>query len=150
MDRLCDMCDMPILTRVPSFRDIRTDLKDRLRFSLENRDFHTEKAKEFDVEVETLTRLLDRENARFDAPDASKEPDTPLDEYVLGALAVRPMSKEDLRAAAANAGYLKNSDSPGRSIHAVTVNLSKSGKIKEIGDGVFAPADWQQPIMRRL
>jgi hypothetical protein len=134
----------------PPFRDIRPDLKDRLRHELTIRDDLSAKTKNNNDAIESLMLLLDRENARYSNTNSIKEPDLPIDEFVLKALSTRPMSKDDLREAALGAGYLTDSDSPGRSIHAVTVNLGRSSKIKEIEPGIFALADWPEPIKRRL
>jgi hypothetical protein len=128
--------------QTPSLRDIREDLKARLRDAVANRDLHAGKAQEYGKEVDVLTQLLDREEARFVAQKAAqaptpKEPDEPLADFLLKALRTRPMNKSDLREQATRAGYAGD----GRSIHLTVVNLSRANRVKELPHGVFALAD---------
>jgi hypothetical protein len=126
--------------KTDDFRDIRPDLKERLREAVEGRDFHAAKASEYDKEVDDLVRQLDREEARFSNRElvaATKEPEAPLTDFILKTLEIRPMSKDDLREYATNEGY----DVDGRSIHATLVNLSRTDKIKELAGGVFGLRD---------
>lgn len=133
-------------------RDIRPDLKARLRAALENRDSHQAKVEEFAGEIDDLTRQLDRENARYGQERVRlqlQEPTESLTDFILQALRMRPMGKEDLRDSASRAGYSVD----GRSIHATVVNLHRTGRIKEITEGVFAMPDHAptapEPTIRR-
>lgn len=112
-------------------RDILTDLKERLRDAVAERDEHLNRATELDKIVAALTLLIDTEQK----PAATKqsEPTEELAVFIFRALLGRPQTKEDLKNAAVNAGY----DVDGRSIHAVTVNLARTGKIKELHHGVY-------------
>jgi hypothetical protein len=114
------------------FRDIRSDLKDRLKLALEQRNYHEAKAKELSAVADELAHVLERENARFpgDTAQAITAPTIPLDDFVLQELTTSPMTKEQLRECATKAGY--NNDNLGRSIHAVTLNLTRGGKISEV------------------
>src|SRR6266851_2769616 len=91
-----------------SLRDIRPDLKDRLREALTNRDFHAAKADEYGKEVDVLMVLLDREQRRFTGEKSAQkpaEPDQSLTDFILKMLHTRPMTKEDLRDYANRDGY---------------------------------------------
>jgi hypothetical protein len=130
------MVDMERVVLKPPLRDIRSDLRDRLREAAANHKLHLDKAEEFKNELETLTRLLDREEARFSNQKAGgtpKEPAESLSDYVITLLQMRPMSKTELREYAERAGY----PGDGRSIHATLVNLSRTGKINEISEDVY-------------
>jgi hypothetical protein len=120
------MVDMGTVLK-PPLRDIRSDLRDRLREAVVNHKFHLDKAEEFKIEAETLTRLLDREEARFSKQNsvaAPKEPVESLTDYILNLLGMRPMGKGELREYAERAGY----PGDGRSIHATLVNLSRTSQ----------------------
>jgi hypothetical protein len=130
--------DSPMAERVKvndEFRDIRPDLRERLEEALHRRDRHLAQVKSAEVDIQAYQGMIEREDARYNAraADVPKPPSDALASFVFKALLMRPQSKEDLRHSAANAGY----DVDGRSIHAVTVNLVRTGKIKELKDGVF-------------
>lgn len=122
----------------PSFRDITTDLKDRLREALALRNSLATQTKENKSDIEMLMRMLDREEQRRKAiADGETAPQEALPEFIFKAIQMRPMSRDDLRYTAANAGYRVD----GRHIHATTFNLKRSGRIVELEDGLFASAD---------
>lgn len=52
-----------------------------------------------------------------------------------------PMTKEELRDSAVEAGYFGPDDVPGRSIHFTVINLAKSGRIREQIGGKYAVAE---------
>lgn len=119
---------------ISPLRDIRPDLLDRLREAAARQEEHARKANEATADVDMLQRMIEREDERLKESDAKRPvPSEDLPDYLLKSLYIRPMSKDELRQAAIAAGY--NID--GRSIHAVTVNLVRSGKIVEVDNGVF-------------
>lgn len=122
------------------FRDIRADLNARLRNAVSTRDLHRDLADRAEIEIDILTKMIDRENARFgqqdqalNAPPVKK----PLREFVLDRLAENDMNKPALGEAAQAAGYFKPEDYPLRAIHAITVNLVRANLIEEGEDGLF-------------
>ncbi len=117
----------------PPMRDIVTDLKDRLREVVTQRDEYLDKAKELDRLVEALMLLIDAEHKRSQPDENRPRPDEALPEFIFKTIRTRPINKTDLHRAALTAGYRVD----GRSIHATTVNLVRSGRVVE-NDGVFS------------
>jgi hypothetical protein len=118
------------------FRDITGDLKVRLLRTVSDRDNLLAQIKALEEDIQLYERLIEREEARYKPAVAANAPRPPIDalaNFIFKALLMRPQSKDDLRHSAENAGY----DVDGRSIHAVTVNLVRTGKIKELSAGVF-------------
>jgi hypothetical protein len=124
-----------ILSTAARFRDIREDLQDRLRDALNRQKEFSAKATEAGIEADMLQQLIARENQRYpqQADAGGARPDEAFGDFVFKSLLARPKSKEDLRQAAADAGY----DVDGRSIHAAIVNLLRTGRIKELHNGVY-------------
>jgi hypothetical protein len=119
------------------YRDIRSDIRDRMREAEAEREHHLKKAEEADQEAKVLARLLEKEEARFSnggAFSVPKEPEESLADFLLKLLEVRPMNKSEMREYAVRSGYVGD----GRSIHATVVNLSRTGKIQEIAEDVYA------------
>jgi hypothetical protein len=124
------------------FRDIRPDLRDRLRDALRRRDDLAAKMKDSEAEVDDCQRMLEREEARHQLSAggnsaAKLQPKEELRDFIFKAIQMRPQNKDDLRHSVESAGYKVD----GRSIHATTVNLLRRGRIVEISKGVFASAD---------
>ena len=129
-----------IMLQNSGLRDIRPDLRERLRQATARHEALLTQTNEAAEDVFMLQRMIEREDQRLNgqnAPVARQKPTDELPDFVFKALQMRPMSKSDLRHAVENAGY--NVD--GRSIHAITVNLVRTRKILEIADGVFKVAD---------
>jgi hypothetical protein len=125
-------------------RDIRPDIKVRLSEAVAKRDLHRKSADIAEAEVEMLTKMLDRENARFGQQDQAARDEPPkksLPDFVLGQLTENTMNKAALAEAAEEAGYFKPDDYPLRAVHAVTVNLLRTNKIREIENGMFDLAE---------
>jgi len=99
---------------------------------------HLAKAHEYETEVDVLTKLLDREEARFSnlKPNSTpaKEPEEPLADYIVKLLDMRPMGKAEIREYAERAGY----QGDGRTFHATLVNLSRTARIREIAEDVYS------------
>jgi hypothetical protein len=131
--------------RPPELKDIRPELKLRLDYALSQSNYHQETAKTLAAEAEDLTRMLQREDARFNTVEAVAfaVPATPLDDFVLKTLTTQPMTKDQLRECALKAGY--NGENLGRSIHAVTINLTRGGKIWDM-EGLFRIVTAQDKI----
>jgi hypothetical protein len=128
----------------PTLRDIRPDINVRLKEAVALRDFHRESAEKADLEVDALTKMLDRENARFGQQDQTQRrgvPQKTLPEFVLEQLVQSTLTKAQLAEAANVAGYFKPADYPLRVIHAVTVNLLRANKIREVADGMYDLAE---------
>src|SRR5260221_9054119 len=100
---------MPIVMRKPQYRDIRSDLRDRLRTAVSERDIFLAKAATLDQEVELLTKLLDQEERRFGEQqkpaNTSTKPENSLGDFIIAEVKKRPMTKVDLLRAAQLAGY---------------------------------------------
>jgi hypothetical protein len=118
---------------IDPLRDIRPDLMARLRVASARYEKLMTEANEAKSDMDILQRLIERENARFQQVEAS-EPGVDLTEFLYNTLQDRSMNKEEMRHAAEVAGFRRID---GRSIHAVTVNLHRTGKIFEINTGVF-------------
>ncbi len=120
----------------PARRDILAELKDRLREAIVERDEYLAKVGETEKLVEALTFLIDIEQQRLQpgAEAKSPEPSEALASFLFKELQVRSMTKDEMRFAAAKAGY----DVDGRSIHAITVNMARTGRIKELSGGKFS------------
>jgi hypothetical protein len=118
-----------------ALRDITGDLKARLLRTVSDRDNLLAQVKALEEDIQLYERLIEREEARYRPAVASapKPPSDALASFVFKSILAHPQSKEDLRRGAALAGY----DVDGRSIHAVTVNLLRTGKIRELPNGVF-------------
>jgi hypothetical protein len=134
---------MPITMRKLPYRDIRSDLKERLRTAVSERDILAAKAASLDEEVDLLTKLLDQEERRFGDQEKSSNTDTKpedsLGNFIIEQVKIRPMTKVDLLYAAKAAGYFADGGGP-RSIHATVINMLKSGKLVVAAHGRFAPS----------
>jgi hypothetical protein len=133
---------MTIRIRSTSYRDIRADLKERLRTAVVSRDDFLAKAKEFDSEIDLLTKLLDQEERRFgqkvEVEKGSSDERAPLQDFLLKKLAHNEMTKDDMKVFAEHAGYFSSGASAGRSIHSTLLNLIRSGKVTTVAEGIYA------------
>jgi hypothetical protein len=118
-----------------ALRDITGDLKARLLRTVADRDNLLAQIKAMEEDIQLYERLIEREETRQKPVTrvVPKPPSDALANFVFKALLMRPQNKEDLRHSAVSAGY----DVDGRSIHAITVNLVRTGKIRELSNGVF-------------
>jgi hypothetical protein len=131
---------MPLIEHNSGLRDIRPDLRERLRQAVARHQSLLTQTSEAAADVDMLQRMIEREDQRLNVRQALAAPQKPTEEladFMFKAIRMRPQSKEDLRHSVTGAGY----DVDGRSIHATTVNLLRRGKIVEISKGVFASAD---------
>jgi hypothetical protein len=113
-------------------KDIRPDLRERLRAAAVERDQLRPRLQDLDGTIALLEKLLEHEDRRFKPPNAT--PTDSLADFLLENLGRGIATKDALRAVAEGAGY----EVDGRSIHATLVNLIKSGKAVEIGEGQYA------------
>jgi hypothetical protein len=126
---------MPIQTRETPLRDIRNDLRARLRDAVGRRDKHRKLADRCDAEVGMLTALLDEEERRFgSSPDEPAHTKSRIPDLIVEGLATGRMNKEGLQKYVETQGIKPD----GRSIHASVVNLMRAGKIKRVLGGYFA------------
>jgi len=131
---------MPIKIRPPTYRDIRSDLQERMRTAVSSRDEYLAKAKAFDDEIDLLTRLLDQEEKRF-SRKAEIGPKMLLPDFILEKLSHNEMNKEEIKVFAEHAGYFEKGESSGRSIHFTLLNLIRSGKVTTVADGIYTRTD---------
>lgn len=126
---------MPIKVRQTPNRDIRSDLKERMLLATANRDEHQKLAKAFDDEVLLLTKLLDQEERRFGSAKAEQVAPTPvsLSSIIVEGLTQDRMDKDGLKQFAEGRGFTVD----GRSLHATIINLIRSGKIREVAEGIY-------------
>jgi hypothetical protein len=115
----------------PQLKDIRPDLRERLRTAMVERDQLRPRLLELEAEIAVLEQMIEQENRRFQPPPSA--PEDSLADFLLEKMRLGTSSKDGLRAVAEAAGY----DVDGRSIHATLVNLIKSGKAVEFGEGQF-------------
>jgi hypothetical protein len=125
-----------VKTATAPFRDIRPDLRERLRSTTAELDQLRAITENLEKTVQILEQMLAAEEHRFTPDQAAqtKPPEESLPEFIFQNLRTGPRSKDDLRWIANRAGY----DVDGRSIHATLVNLLRSGKAVEISDGQYA------------
>jgi hypothetical protein len=114
-----------------NLKDIRPDLRERLRAAVVERDQLRPRLQELEGTIALLEKLMEQENRRF--KPAETAPSDPLDVFLLEKMRLGISTKESLRGLAEEAGY----DVDGRSIHATLVNLIKSGRAVEIGEGQY-------------
>lgn len=136
---------MTTVTVIPGQRDIRTDLKQRLRDTTALRDTCMKQVDAYTDQIGVLTRMIEIEDQRYNQqPVTERELDETLPDFIERLARNGPMTKDQMRAAAEGAGYAVD----GRSIHAVTVNLQRGNRIFETSEGVFAATE--TPLVRRL
>ena len=125
-------------SRSGAFRDIRPDLRERLRLANAELEHVRLIIGELEKAVQVLEQMLAAEEQRFN-PEPSqeeKQPEGSLGDFLLKSMmrsSAQGCTKEDLRWMAERAGYSID----GRSIHATLVNLIKAGKAVEIGEGHY-------------
>ncbi|WP_454626540.1 hypothetical protein [Bradyrhizobium cenepequi] len=112
-------------------KDIRPDLRERIRAAAVERDQLRPRLQELDGTIALLEKLLEQEDQRFRPVGIA--PSDSLGDFLLEKMRRGVSTKESLRAVAEEAGY----DVDGRSIHATLVNLIKSGKAVETGEGQY-------------
>jgi hypothetical protein len=114
-----------------NLKDIRPDLRERHRAAVVERDQLRPRLNELDGTIALLEQMIEQENRRFQPTPST--PQDSLADFLMEKMLYGISSKDGLRAEAEGAGY----DVDGRSIHATLVNLIKSGKAVEIGEGQF-------------
>ncbi|MFH6781495.1 MULTISPECIES: hypothetical protein [Methylobacterium] len=136
-------------------RDIRPDLKERLaeldsRMSTLVAEYNRRK-NELDKEFAERERELNDERSATGALLAIEQrrhgdataPSSPtltmgLADFLLNETRKKEMaSKDDLRSAAALAGYFPNGESGGRAVHTTLLNLVRAGRLAEAADGLY-------------
>jgi hypothetical protein len=124
---------------VTQLRDIRPDLRDRLRVATAQRDHMRSTIATLESAVALLEQMLAQEDQRYAAASGSAKakPTDSLPDFILETLRAGHRTKDSLRLAAQEAGY----EIDGRSVHASLVNLIKRGQAVEKGGGIFAAAD---------
>ena len=142
-------------------RDIRPDLKTRMDLISQETDRitdeYTKRKRALEAEYEqrvterkaaysSLKRLYDEEDRRLGGNAATpmvvhKTPAVPLADFFVQQVERHGDSatKDSLRQLAEQAGYFPEGDS-GRATHATLMNIAKGGRIRDLGDGRYAPA----------
>jgi len=123
---------------VTQLRDIRPDLRDRLRVATAQRDHMRSAIAGLETAVELLEQMLAQEDQQYAAANGSTtaKPTDSFPDFMLEKLRAGYSTKDSLRLAANEAGYKVD----GRSIHATLVNLLKRGQAVEISEGKYGPA----------
>jgi hypothetical protein len=113
-------------------RDIRADLRERLRLLEARRAELQITLKDLDEETAAIMRMLDAEDRRFPpVPDNGQAmPEKILTEFIYEELVRRRMSKKEIRVVVEGAGYKVD----GRSVHLTLVNLERNGRIQVADD----------------
>jgi hypothetical protein len=115
-----------------NLKDIRPDLKERLRTAVSERDQMRPILETLEQTITLLEQMIEQENRRYHVAPTS--PESSLADFIVQKMQAGLRTKDGLRSVAEEAGY--NVD--GRSIHLTLVNLIKSGRAVEIGGGEFA------------
>jgi hypothetical protein len=118
-------------------RDIRQDLRERLRTLEAQRDKLHVELKEAEQQIGVLMHMLEIEDRRFadKAPSEVRKPMTKLSDFIYGELGRRRMTKEEVKIVAERAGY----ENVGRGVHLTLVNMEKSGRIRLVADNKYEP-----------
>lgn len=112
-------------------KDIRPDLRERLRAATLERDQLRPRLQELEGTIALLEKIIEQEDERF--RPVGTAPSEPLADFLLEKMRRGVNTKDSLRMVAEEAGY----EVDGRSIHATLVNLIKSGKAVEMGENQF-------------
>lgn len=128
-------------------RDIRQDLNDRLTTIDAERSSLQERLSILDQEKALVFQMLELENSRWQkarspTQGAQNRVDGPeLSHYIMKLLADgREWRHGVIRDKAVSDGYLAESDSPGRAIHASLVNLKRQGVVEHVDTGIWKKA----------
>jgi hypothetical protein len=116
-------------------RDIRQDLRERLRALETQRDKLHVDLKEAEQQIGVLMNMLEIEDRRF-PPQASSDQQKPtkrLSDFIFEELGRRRMTKEEIKIAAEKNGY----ENVGRGVHVTLVNMEKSGRIHVVADNKY-------------
>lgn len=143
-----------------ALRDIRDDLKERLRIALKeaeaiSAEFEKEAkalqeryrlslaAAERDQEL--LAQLLENENRRLGVTAqeaAPTAPTMPLDDFFVQQVQTKsPRSKDDLKEAAIKAGYFPDVTTAGRATHTTLLNITRANRIRNLGNDNYGMID---------
>jgi hypothetical protein len=110
-------------------RDIREDLKERLRNLEADRDKHHAALKGIEENIAMIMRMLDIEDQQFPKHDDTGDAPSPtklLSDFIYEELGRRRMAKVEIRTAAEKAGY----ENAGRAVHLTLVNLQRFQRIR--------------------
>jgi hypothetical protein len=121
-------------------RDIRDDLRERLRTIEDERAALQAAMKAKGDEALAIMQLLDFEDKRFPAEsaDASPPPEKPAADFIVDLARDQRLSKDEIRDALERAGYLRGAETPGRVVHATLVNLERANRIMVDSDGKYS------------
>lgn len=123
-------------------RDIREDIKERIRAEHAKREPHQDALKQIDENVATLERLLTFEESRASGNGSARatmpRPAASLVDYVFKMLKKGPKSLDELSEAAVAAGYFEDEKgSPGRIIHGKLINPMRYGTVRKDDEGRY-------------
>ncbi|NQV48701.1 MAG: hypothetical protein HQ504_13100 [Rhodospirillaceae bacterium] len=128
-------------------RDIRKDLLDRLNGIEAELSTLLNRTSELEQEKALTRQILDIENVRWQKQPTGGQAEVPqkegpvLSEYISRLLANGHVwTLNAIREKALSDGYLGDSFYPGRSVHALLVNLKKRGLAKQLGEGKWKKA----------
>jgi hypothetical protein len=113
---------------IAMMRDIRHDLRERLRTLEAQRDQLHANLKDAESQIAILMQMLEIEDRRYleHSPSDIRKPTKKLNDFIYEELARRRMTKDEIKAVAERAGYEK----VGRGVHLNLVNMEKSRRIR--------------------
>ncbi len=123
-------------------RDIREDLKERIRVEHARREPHQEALKQIDDNIAGLERLLATEESRSNGNGSVAailpRPAGNLTDYLTKMLKKAPRTLDEMRDAAVAAGYFEGAkESPGRAIHGKLLNPIRAGRVIKDAEGKY-------------
>ena len=121
-------------------KDIRKELRERLSNAEARRAEQESQLRTTAEEIDILMRLIELEDLKFGAKTESGPPDMPLADAILEMARDDSVSKEELYRRAERRGYFGGTTRGRQSVHATVINLIKSGRLIDVGGGMFATA----------
>jgi hypothetical protein len=126
-------------------RDIRPDLTERLSSMEERRAQLRAELRDLDAQAELLKNLIQVETRRFSSDEerhhylmsAGFRRLPPIGDFIDDLLRASPMTKDEIRVKAEEAGYFKGDEAAGRVLHATLLNLERHGRIVSSPDGKY-------------
>lgn len=139
-----------------ALRDIREDLRERLALAKKRAneidskfeaDLEAVKVRykiervEAEAEFRSLRTLLFAEERRHGASvqqPTAELPPLPLADFLEDLIRIKsPRTKNEFREEAITAGYFPDGENTGRMIHMTLLNITRSGRIRDMGDGTY-------------